>query len=159
MRKTKRRHRGGDNFSTTNTYSYPSSNTYSSTSNSGLDSALNFVKNGFDSVKKGFDSAKNSFSNTYYSASQSFSNSNPTPTYENPNEKPWWKFWGGKSRRRRNIRAKALKKGGSPVGYPDLSLATDVNGIKVVEPTYWIKGGMRSKSRSKSRSSRRYRKK
>ncbi len=153
MRKTKRRHRGGDNFSTTNTYSYPSSNTYSSTSNSGLDSALNFVKNGFDS-------AKNSLSNTYYSTSQYFSNSNPRPTYENPNEKPWWKFWGGKSRRRRNIRAKALKKGGSPVGYPDLSLATDVNGIKVVEPTYWIKGGKRSRSKSRrNKISRRYRKK
>ncbi len=143
MRKT-RRHRGGDFFSS-NTYpnnTYPNntySNTYPTNNNSGLNSVL-------DSVKNAYISATEYATKTY----DSISNPTPSYTYEDPNKKPWWKFWGGKSRKRR---------GGAQVGYPDLSLATNVNDIKVVEPTYWIKGGKRKRSSRKNKSSRRYRKK
>ncbi len=153
MRKTRKSYKGGFlGFSEGTNSSYPSSsypssnypsssysNTYSTNNNSGLDSVLGSVKNAYNSASQSVSNAYNNISN-------------PTPsyTYEDPNKKPWWKFWGGK--RSRKIR------GGAQVGYPDLSLATDVNGIKVVEPTYWIKGGKRSKSK-RNKKSRRYRKK
>jgi hypothetical protein len=154
MRKTRKSYKGGflgfgeENPSTT--YSNTYSNTYPTTS-----SSTSSLDNILSSVKNAYNSASQSVSNAYNSVS------NPTPTYtstySNPNEKKWYDISGWLSGGRK-------RRGGSPVGYPDLSLATDVNGIKVVEPTYWIKGGMRSKSRSKSKSkknkrSRRYRKK
>jgi hypothetical protein len=156
MRKTRKSYKGGFlGFGEESNNSYPNttySNTYPTTS-----SSTSSLDNILSSVKNAYNSASQSVSNAYNSVS------NPTPTYTstypNPNEKKWydisgWLSGGKKSRKRR---------GGAQVGYPDLSLATDVNGIKVVEPTYWIKGGMRSKSkRSKSRRnkrSRRYRKK
>ena len=149
MRKTRKSYKGGFlGFSEGTNSNYPSSsysNTYSTNNNSGLDSVLGSVKNAYNSASQSVSNAYNSISN-------------PTPsyTYEDPNKKPWWKFWGG-MRSKSNTQTKALKRGGAQVGYPDLSLATDVNGIKVVEPTYWIKGGKRRNKRSKR--SKRYRKK
>jgi hypothetical protein len=158
MRKTKRRHRGGflgfgeepNNSYSNTTYS----NTYPTTSSStsSLDNILNSVKNAYNSTSQSVSNAYNSVSN-------------PTPTYTstypNSNEKKWYDISGWLSGGKRSKSRK--RRGGTQVGYPDLSLATDVNGIKVVEPTYWIKGGKRSrsksKSKSKSRRSRRYRKK
>lgn len=143
MRKTKRRHRGGFlGFGEEPNNSYPNttySNTYptNSSSTSSLDNILSSIKN---SVKNAYNSVSNS-TPTY------------TSTYPNPNEKKWYDISGWLSGGKRSKSKK--RKGGAQVGYPDLSLATDVNGIKVVEPTYWIKGGMRSKSRR----SRKYRKK
>jgi hypothetical protein len=149
MRKTKRRHRGGflgfgeENPNTTYSNTYPTN----SSSTSSLDNILSSVKNAYNS-------ASQSVSNAYNSVS------NPTPTYTstypNPNEKKWYDISGWLSGGKRSKSRK--RRGGAQVGYPDLSLATDVNGIKVVEPTYWIKGGKRSKSR-KNKRSRRYRKK
>lgn len=147
MRRTKRNNKQRGGFfgigeSNTTTYS----NTYSSQP-SGLDNVMS-------SIKSGWNSASQSVSNTYNSVT------NPQPTYtstyEDPNES-WWNktkrnvsgwFSGGTRRGRKKY--KQLK-GGSQVGYPDLSLATDVNGIKVAEPTYWIKGGQRSKRRVSSK--------
>lgn len=156
MRRTKRnnKQRGGFLFGDSNntTYSNPTSysNTYSSQP-SGLDNVMS-------SIKSGWNSASQSVSNTY----NSVTNSQPTytSTYEDPNESWWSKtkrnvsgwFSGGTQRGRKKY--KQLK-GGNPVGYPDLSLATDVNGIKMAQPTYWIKGGKRSRKRV---SKRRYRK-
>jgi len=137
MRKSLKRRfkkqRGGFLFSESNNPTNSITTSYSSQP-SGLDSVMN-------SIKTGFDSASQSVSNAY----NSVTNPQSTYTYEDPNES-WWNktkrnvsgwFSGGsrKGKRRYN------KKGGNPVGYPDLSLATDVNGIKVAEPTYWIKGG------------------
>lgn len=152
MRKTKRRHRGGFlGFGEEPNNSYPNttySNTYpNNSSDSKLNSALKYVENAYNSSMNYIKTKSNEFTN-------------PTPTYTstypNPNEKKWYDISGWLSGGKRSKSKK--RRGGSPVGYPDLSLATDVNGIKVVEPTYWIKGGKRSKSR-KNKRSRRYRKK
>ncbi len=154
MRKTVKRkskkQRGGFLFDNLNTYSSQPSGTYSSQP-SGLDNVMNYIKSGFNS-------ASQSVSNAY----NSVTNSQPTytSTYEDPNESWWSKtkrnvsgWFSGGSRRKKYSRSKQLK-GGNPVGYPDLSLATDVNGIKMAQPTYWIKGGKRRVSSKK----RRYRK-
>jgi hypothetical protein len=152
MRKTKRRHRGGFlGFGEESNPNPTYSNTYPNTSSSSdvsLNNMLELVKNSYDSSM-----------NYIKKKSNEFTNPTPTSTYSNPNEKKWYDISGWLSGGKRSKSRK--RRGGSPVGYPDLSLATNVNGIKVVEPTYWIKGGMRSKSRSKSRrsKSRRYRKK
>lgn len=150
MRKTRKSYKGGflgfgEETANPNTSSYPST-TYPTSSSSSLDSVLGSVKNAYNS-------ASQSVSNAY----NSISNPTPTPiytsTYSNPNEKKWYDISGWLSGGMRS-RKKRGKRGGS---LPDLSLATDVNGIKVVEPTYWIKGGKRKRSRSKS--TRRYKKK
>lgn len=148
VKKTFKKQRGGFfgiGESNTNT------NTYSSQP-SGLDNVMN-------SIKSGFDSASQSVSNAY----NSVTNSQPTytSTYEDPNESWWSKtkrnvsgwFSGGSRKGKRRY-----KKGGSPVGYPDLSLATNVNGIKMAQPTYWIKGGKRRVSKRGSKKRRSYRK-
>lgn len=117
---------------------------------SGIDNALNYVS-------KAYDSAKQSVENTY----NSVTNSQPsyTTTYEDPNKKKWYDISGWFSGGTRKSKRYKKQKGGAQVGYPDLSLATDVNGIKVAEPTYWIKGGSSKRRVSKKvRRKRRHRK-
>lgn len=139
LKRRSKKQRGGDFFSSSNT-SYP--NPYS-TQPSGIDYMANGIKNAFKS-------ASDSVSNTYNSVTNSQPSYTYSNTYTNPDE-GWWEktkrnfsgwFSGGTRRVKRYN-----KKGGNPVGYPDLSLATDVNGIKVAEPTYWIKGGKRRVSK------------
>lgn len=130
MRKTKRnnKQRGGFLFDNDSTTN-TYSNPYSSQSN--LDGALNWVSNLWTKTKEGASNLYNNAvgsSNTYSYSSSSY---------------------GGTRRKQR---------GGNPVGYPDLSLATNVNGIKMAQPTYWIKGGKRRVSKRVSKKRRSYRK-
>jgi len=95
---------------------------------SNLDEALNWVSNLWTKTKEG---ASNLYNNAVGSSN--------TYSYSSSS-------YGGTRKKQR---------GGT---LPDLSLATDVNGIKMAQPTYWIKGGKRSRRGNKRVSKRRYRK-
>lgn len=158
MRKTRTRksYKGGFLGFEDNTNSTYPNTTYPTTSNTGLENVM-------DSVKKMYNSARQSVSNAYNNMTNPTSTTytQPSSIYTNPNEKKWYDisgwFSGGKRSRRRSSKLRG-KKGGAPVGYPDLSLATNVSGIKVAEPTYWIKGGKRTRSRRNKHSRRHHRK-
>lgn len=152
MRKTRTRksYKGGFLGFEDNTNSTYPNTTYPTTSNTGLENVM-------DSVKDMYNSARQSVSNAYNNMTNPTPSYASAPAYEDPNKKPWWQFWGGKRSRRRSSKLRG-KKGGAPVGYPDLSLATNVSGIKVAEPTYWIKGGKRTRSRRNKHSRRHHRK-
>ena len=134
VKRTSKKQKGGF-FGIGESNTTTTTNTYSSQP-SGLDNVMS-------SIKSGFDSASQSVSNAY----NSVTNSQPTytSTYEDPNES-WW------SKTKRNVSGwfsggtRKKQRGGT---LPDLSLATDVNGIKMAQPTYWIKGGKRKVSRKR----------
>lgn len=150
-RKTKRRiYRGGDWFSPSTWFSGSSDKAKSvvNSAESSLGNISNSVSNSFSSLSSYNPFSSSTDSSTSYSA--------PAPVYSPPASSTTYMPQSVGGRRRRGHRGRSRKlsdrklsggKGGLGLTY----YATPVSGLKVAEPTYWIKGGTRRRRHTRRR--------
>ena len=149
-RKTKRRiYRGGDWFSPSTWFSGSSDLTEKAKSgfSSGLNSAESSLGNISNSVSNSFSSLSsyNPFSS---STDSSTSYSSPAPASSTTYMPP---AVGGRHRRGHRGRSRKSKLRGGKGGLGLTYYATPVSGLKVAEPTYWIKGGTKRRRHTRRR--------
>lgn len=135
-------------------WSGTSSTGTSSTGTGLLSTAENKLSNFATSISNSTSQALNTISspstyqlsNTSYSNPSAYSSRAPAPAYSNStNNDNLVETYGGKGRRR-TLKKKAHMKGGKGLGLT--YYATPVSGLKVAEPTTFLKyGGKRHKSR------------
>lgn len=147
-RKTKRRiYRGGDWFSPSTWFSGSSDKAKSvvNSAESSLGNISNSVSNSFSSLSSYNPFSSSTDSSTSYPA--------PAPAYSPPVSSTTYmpQSVGGRRRRGHKGRSRKLsdrklsdrKLSGGKGGLGLTYYATPVSGLKVAEPTYWIKGGTR----------------
>jgi len=159
-RKTKRRiYRGGDWFSPSTWFSGSSDKAKSvvNSAESSLGNISNSVSNSFSSLSSYNPFSSSTDSSTSYSA--------PAPVYSPPASSTTYMPQSVGGRRRRGHRGSSRKlsdrklsdrklsrrfrggKGGLGLTY----YATPVSGLRVAEPTYWIKGGTKRRRHTRRR--------
>lgn len=96
-------------------------------------------------AKETTNSVENTLGNLSSSVSNTFSSSSEPQTIQpTTSSMPMQTSYGGKTKRRHKRNSKRTKRrmrGGNKLGLT--YYATPVSGIKMAEPTYWIKGGKR----------------
>lgn len=96
-------------------------------------------------AKETTNSVENTLGNLSSSVSNTFSSSSePQTIQQTTSSMPMQTSYGGKTKRRHKRNSKRTKRrmrGGNKLGLT--YYATPVSGIKMAEPTYWIKGGKR----------------
>lgn len=135
-RKTKRRiYRGGDLFSPSTWFSGSSDKAKSvvNSAESSLGNISNRVSNSFSSLSSYNPFSSSTDSSTSYSA--------PAPVYSPPASSTTYMPQSVGGRRRRGHRGSSRKLRGGKGGLGLTYYATPVSGLRVAEPTYWIKGG------------------
>ena len=148
-RKTKRRiYRGGDWFSPSSWFSGSSDKAKSvvNSAESSLGNISNSVSNSFSSL-----SSYNPFSSS--STSYSAPAPAPAPAYSPPASSTTYmpQSVGGRHRRGHRGRSRKSKLRGGKGGLGLTYYATPVSGLKVAEPTYWIKGGTKRRRHTRRR--------
>ena len=148
-RKTKRRiYRGGDWFSPSSWFSGSSDKAKSvvNSAESSLGNISNSVSNSFSSL-----SSYNPFSSS--STSYSAPAPAPAPAYSPPASSTTYmpQSVGGRHRRGHRGRSRKSKLRGDKGGLGLTYYATPVSGLKVAEPTYWIKGGTKRRRHTRRR--------
>ena len=130
-RTKKRRQRGGF-------WPFTSSEPGATSTSSWTSWFSNKAKETTNSVENTLGNLSSSFSNTFSSSSE------PQTIQPTTSSMPMQTSYGGKTKRRHKRNSKRTKRrmrGGNKLGLT--YYATPVSGIKMAEPTYWIKGGKR----------------
>jgi hypothetical protein len=105
-------------------------------------------------MNNGYQSAPSAPTSSWNPFASSTPTSTSTSTYQDPNQKKWYHFWGGKRRKSRRFR------GGSFLPNTDMNIASyasPYSGSQTAQPHNLTRGGKRRTRRNKRRGSRRRR--